>query len=375
MIQTLKYFLTLVLVCTLVGCGGGGGSEVAAGGSGTNNDPIGSATIQVRQSIQAQAVPASIDTVRVTGFRFAINGGVLNPIGGGVTLASREFPLSPLYTIEDVPTNTTAIRIEYLDGGQVVGLYVQEITLTPGQVLEIVDPAFVSVPEGVEEFELFLVGAYTTLAPPGEKIVVVGGFAADFPVLFFAVPESPDLESIVFADSLPNTQVDGRDVTDEIRAFTSFSSSNPSVVDVANSGLFNSTFKSGTLNVKQAGDATITASFLGLTASLDVRAVIVESPFVRPDALLRSYDPPTVERIPTTAEVVYPRRIETNVDVSTELIFRPSDKPEVARWDTTPGREGYIIRGSQPGRVVLWAQHPNNYIWLPVPVLNQGSAS
>ncbi len=103
--------------------------------------------------------PLEIDSVRITGFKFAVIDGVFDPLGGGVTYPAQELPLSPTYTLEGVPSNTTDIRIEYLDAGQTVGLYVEEITLVPGQVFEIVDPAFVSRPEGVEDFEIFIIEA------------------------------------------------------------------------------------------------------------------------------------------------------------------------------------------------------------------------
>lgn len=360
------------IVLFIAGCGGGSGSgEVAADGGAGGTPTVGFTDVVVNQSIAARAIPPSIDTVRITGYRLAIINGVLDPVGGGVTVNPKEFAVSNTYRLEDVPTDTTAFQIEYLDGGQVVGLYVEDgVTLTPGQVYEINEPAFVSAPDGVTSFDLYISDAYPIMAaPPGELPVVT---TQSFPRVSFSVPELPSLESIFFDNfgTVPvfDPENDG-DISEEIRAFTVFTSSDQSVARVGNSGLFNSTFQSGTLTPLQPGNVTIFANFLGISNSVELRVVEPGDPTVLifpPAGLLEGdrYVAKGSSFSPSTGE------IRDDFDFTSELIFRPSDKPNVARWDDAPGREGFVIRGNQPGRVILWAYHPRTPIWLPIPVVN-----
>lgn len=53
------------------------------------------------------------------------------------------------------------------------------------------------------------------------------------------------------------------------------------------------------------------------------------------------------------------------------MIYRASDAPEVARWDTTTGREGYIVLGNAEGEVVLFARYPGSAAWTSILVENR----
>lgn len=363
--------LSLYLVAALTGCGGG--SDAAF--SGASVQPmVGTSTLVVRQSIQAKAVPASINRVVIGGFRSLIVDGVPDPFAGGETFPVREFPLSNAYTIENVPVDTTTIRIQYFEGTKLVGIFVDEVKLQENETFEIVDPSFISRPE-VDQFDLILTDGLSFVAPPGERPVVVAGLT--YPILQFVVPALGDLETALFEERINSSVGLGSqqdfELSDSIRAFTVFSSTNSAVLDVKNGGVVNTSHGSGTLWPLKAGDSTITANFLGIVKSLDVRVTALHRPFVRIGQMRNlniSTTPVTISRVNGIADLIYDTHIESGIDVHDELIYRPSDKPNVAQWDSAPGREGYIIRGSEVGRVVLWVQHPNNYIWVPVLIEN-----
>ena len=360
--------LFLGLLFLFVGCGGGGGESPPTQDVG--GQPVGTASIVVNQTIAPRAVPASIDNVRITGFKYAIIQGVLDPTGGGETFSSRTFPLSTSYRLEDVPANTTAIRIEYLVAGQVVGLYVEDgLMLVDGAVYEINDPAVTLAPE-VDDFTLRGRAYY----PTDETFQIP---IADYPfqsgTVIPVAAGAPDLESVLFEVGIFDP------FTDEILALTSFTSSDPSIIEVSNSGLFNSSYRSGNLWGKKPGTATITANFFGIERSMSVEVINIREtqPKRYVDHILYSpQEYATVKRIQARGNHIDPGAgiVENDVDFTADLFYRPSDKPNVARWDTTPGREGYIIRGNEAGRVILWARLPDNpFQWLPYPVENRNN--
>ncbi len=275
-------FLTLSLLTILAGCGGGSDGEVGFSG-GSVQPTVGTSTLVVRQSIQAKAVPESINRVVIGGFRSLIVDGVPDPFAGGETFSAQEFPLSTSYTIENVPADTTTIRIQYYEGEELVGIFVDHVELQVGEVYEIVDPSFISRPD-VDNFDFILADGLSFVAPPGERPVIVAGIHS-YPYIYFLVPGIGDLEAALFDQRINNSSGLGSqeefDLSENIQAFTLFTSSNPSVVDVKNGGITNSSHRSGTLWPLRAGDATITANFLGNTKSLDIRVTELQRPFVR----------------------------------------------------------------------------------------------
>ncbi len=356
----------------MFGCGGSSEGPVTSVDGTGQSTPTGFANIRVSQQVRSQAVPASVDTVRVTGFQSAIINGVFDALGGGIPFPSQELPFAPTYTISNVPVAVDSIRIEYLDSGTVVGLVVVPVQLQAGQVLEINDPAFISKPSNVPSFELSLrpSGAFPYAAPEGELVHLYPGLN-DAPPLRCIVPMLTDLETQIFESKFsPDDSIaDVVPLSFQVSDFTLFQSSNPSAISVGNSGSFNSTFRSGTLSILAPGTATITATYFDIVRTITLNVVEPSGPFeVQPNPEM--IDPLTIERFIANGRFLNSGGIPVERIVTTELIFRPSEKPEVAEWDLTPGREGFILRGSQPGRVILWAQHRDNPIWIPVPVIN-----
>ncbi len=362
--------MSAALATVLPGCGGSSGGDGPVVNSGGNQVAIGTSTLVVRQTVQSKAVPASVDRVRISGYLIDIIGGVPDPFGGGETFQAREFPSMPTYTLENVRADTQTTKIEYFDADQLVGVYVEEVSLQAGQTFEIVDPAFTERPD-VTEFSMVAANSLSYTAPPGERPIYAAG-NLHFPFMQIVVPGFDDAESMLFSRRLYEGYLQSDEdvaLSESVLAFTTFSSSDTSVVQVRNGGITNTSHRSGTLWFQRPGDATITANFLGITSTLDVRVVTPTYPLVvLHHTLFSVYDPKTITRLDTTANRVdYQSEPIYGVDVRTELIYRPSDKPEIARWDTRPGHEGEIIRG-EAGRVVLWVQHPSTYFWVPVMV-------
>ncbi len=371
-VQVLALFWVALLA--LSGCGGGGGSSVgqdvpqAAG-------PTGFATLEIRQQIQAQLVPSQVDTVRITGFQSAFVEGVYDAFAGGTPYPPRELPLQPVYVLEDVPVSVDNIRIEYLDAGEVIGLYFQEVELSPGQVFEIVDPAIGTKPEDMNAFSVVALNGDVAFSPPGELPTSFTGEHRGFGMEAIKA-DSIDLYEYFTAprdDNFPYFY------SDLLRRFMVWSSSNTEVATVSNGSLFNSTNQSGSVKPHSPGTVTITGQFFNLSASVDVRFI---GPAPVPEVSISRWDLDPPELDDWSPEGVQRIRVygwffdinssppQWERDVTAELFYRPSDNPGVADWDPTPGREGHIVRGTQIGEVLLWVRYPTMYEWIAVPVSN-----
>ncbi len=119
--------LALLLVCLLIGC-----SDDATTGPQTPLTPAGGTATLVVRHVLLRAVPAN-----VTRFRFSGQDAAGNLVfGPEVRGKAAEITLT-------VPVSMTSLRIEYLQAdGTVVGLFIQEVSLQPGQTLTIEDPDF-----------------------------------------------------------------------------------------------------------------------------------------------------------------------------------------------------------------------------------------
>lgn len=126
----------LALAMLLAGCGSSGENFATSGqGQGTQAPGPTTATVQLQsvlaQNVLAQTVvPFEIDTLRATGFN------------QNSELRFGPVPQAKAAVLEwsDVPVEVTRIVIEYLSNGQVVGVARVEVSLTPGQVFIVINP-------------------------------------------------------------------------------------------------------------------------------------------------------------------------------------------------------------------------------------------
>lgn len=350
-----------------MGCGGGSdsGGEISAA-----PQPVyGNATLRISQQVRTQLVPDRVDTVRITGFQSGIVGGVYDARAGGAPLPPRQLPLAPVYTLENVPTNVDNIMLEYLDGSQVIGMYFQEVKLVDGQVYEIVDPAISTRPPDLTAFT-----AYAGWAPPGEIWKCPLG---EWDYAWTEVAPYANYNATnVLDDPSFNLENDPEfPKWDALKRFTVWEVSDPTIARVYNGSAFNSTFRAGNMKGLRPGVVTLTGRFFDLTASTQVE--FVEEPAVpnvyltvRNEAEISGVD--KISAIGRFSDGKYPPT-NWDRDVVKELEYRSSDDPEIAAWDTTPGREGHYIRGNKLGRVALWVRYPGNLNWEPVPIENKAS--
>lgn len=357
--------LFLFLLVATMGCGGGSdsGGEISAA-----PQPVyGNATLRISQQVRAQIVPERVDTVRITGFQSGIVGGVYDARAGGVPFPPRELPLAPVYTLENVPTNVDNIMLEYLDGAQVIGMYFQEVKLVDGQVYEIIDPAIASRPPELTEFSVF--AGWT---PPGVNWKHPVG---ENPYVWTGLAPFGNYNAADHIDEIDYASESGKDFYkwDALRRFTVWEISDPTIATVYNGSAYNSSFRAGNLKGLRPGIVTLTGRFFDLTSSVKVEFVQEGSGDPEPRIRVEnSSDITGIDRVNIYraffegATPTYDER-----DVTADLIYRPSDNPGVAAWDTTPGREGYFVRGPEVGRVALWARHPKDLNWTPVVIENE----
>ena len=368
--------LILVLAVGLIfsfGCGGGGSDSISDTSGGQQSPSYGYATLRISQQVQSQIVPARVDTVRVTGFQGVFIGGVWDARGGGSPYPPREIPLAPVYTLDNVPTSVNNILIEYLDAGQVIGMYFQDVELVDGQVFEIVDPAIATRPEELTAFSVFV-----GWAPPGEVFKCPVGehdFVWTEPVPF----PSYDAATHLYNSDMPpwsNNPI-GPDDADfniwiALRKFTVWQTSDPTIATAFNGSTFNSSYRTGNVKGHKPGLVTLTGRFFDLSASTQIQFVEVPaypwvSTYLHYDGVSDRY------QAEGSFWAVDPDPRNWSDDVTQDLIYRPSDDPEIAAWDTRPGRKGYLVRGTKVGKVALWARHPNQLNWTPVLIENSAS--
>ncbi len=360
----------LALACGLIfsfGCGGGASDSVGDVPAQQSSN-YGYATIRISQQIRGQIVPARVDTVRITGFEGIFVGGVWDARGGGSPYPPREMSLAPTYTLENVPTNVNNILIEYLDGDVVIGMYFQDVKLTNGQVYTIVDPALVTRPEELNFFSIF-----TGWLPPGEIIKCHVG--EQYGVGAEPVPFPSNQVAEYLYEPMPpwsNEPIDPQDpefgVYQMLRKFTVWEVSDPTIATAYNGSTFNSDFRTGAVRPKKPGRVTLTARFFDLTSTTEIEFV---EP--RPYPWVETYlNEKTSDRWEASGHFFArdPEPREWQADVTEEVIYRLSDDPAVADWDRSPGRKGYIVRGSKPGKVALWARHPKQLNWSVIVVEN-----
>lgn len=125
--------LLLLLGLALSGCGGGGGGGNSPATGGQSAPPPTTATLQFDFDLAARQVPVDVQHLRISGYN---QQGIL--VYGPVTRGK-----ASQIVLTNVPVEVTSVRVEYLDGAEVVvGLYAEGVELAPGVTKVIVDPPY-----------------------------------------------------------------------------------------------------------------------------------------------------------------------------------------------------------------------------------------
>lgn len=218
-------FLWMVLLgCCLFACGGGGsdGAVVSPGGGGPQAAGPGAqapatATLRLEHVLLPRGIPNTVTALRVTALDAA------NQVVFGPTTEARQSVL-----VLTLPVTATLVRVEYLSGATVVGVYQQQLQLSSGATTTISDPPFIDATGTLES--LSLVAAPSQLQS-GQTVQL----------------------------SLQGSFSDGS--TQELANQATWMTSNASVVGVT---------QSGSVSGANPGSATITAEFFGRATSASI---------------------------------------------------------------------------------------------------------
>lgn len=325
------------ILLLLVGCEGGGNSDTPPSPIPSNAGLSGNtATLVVRQTIESRAVPDSVDSVRITGLISGIIDGLYFIDGGGVGYGPLERPLAPEYRFRDVPVEVDSIKLEYIDGSQVVGLYYQAVALAPGGVLEIVDPAFATA-EDFPAVEARIESIYSATRPGRPPVVPVGPWGAG---AFLVAPNATEPDP-------------------SLLAFTVWSSSDESIAVVHNGGSFHGSDFTGLVTGVRPGLATLTGRYFHLEASTTVEIIELPRVFLseiilEDDQALGQFRARGLFRDGTTGQTVEDR------DITEEVEWVAGD-PSVVNISNTPGQKGrYTILSGGDSWIGTWWE-PTKY--------------
>ena len=177
--------LLLLLLWLFAGCGN---SFDEFGNPGVSPS---TATIEVNH-VLARSVPSTIDTFRYSGFDSAGNR-VYGPV---------ERPREATSVLTNVPVTVTLFQIDYLSGGQTVGLFQTPVELSPGELLVIDDPAWIDAgPNGPAVGLQFLSAPTDTVSGEALSPVRVAVIDADGDV----IPTATALVSLTLQSSSGST--------------------------------------------------------------------------------------------------------------------------------------------------------------------------
>ena len=152
--------LIVFLTCFLCGCGGGGGnghSSISTTGNSSQGDQAvtGGATdvsaepqpttasIRIEQTL-SRSIPSRVSQQRFEGFDSS----------GETTFGPELMPKTAVVFLQGVPAETTLLRMELLDGTEIVGRASIPITLVSGETLTLRDIAFEFVSVVLSELRL-----------------------------------------------------------------------------------------------------------------------------------------------------------------------------------------------------------------------------
>lgn len=246
--------LLLFLAITLLsGCGGGGGGgqstvgQSAGAGTVTGGSPTPgntpartTATIRIEQ-ILARTVPDRVDKQSFVG----LDG------SGQITFGPLVLPKTAVIILSEVPIDTTEIRMELLNGTEVVGRAGVEVSLEAGQTLVLQDLPFEFVSVILKEIRV-----------TPESSVLSAGFTTD-----------------LTATGIYEDDTQG-DITSEVQ----WSAQNEEVASIDNAG---------NLTALKVGQTTITASLgeLSDNAALEVTAAVPVSLRIEPETAQTTSEP------------------------------------------------------------------------------------
>ncbi len=350
--------LTWILAFVVIGCGGSGGvGDVNS--SQPELLPISTASIRIEHTTLAQGTtfPEGVDSVRITGSVSGIVGGVLTVDGGGTPYGPLLQSIAPSYLLMDVPTSVDFLRLEYLAGEQVRGLFVEPITLQPGEVYEILDPAIAARPSQVQDFEVRAHGFGGQSIPPGVTV--------------------PVAREVPWSSILRSTLAGGEQ--SDLLNFVYYRSVRPEIVQVANGGLvFGSSEASGTLVGQAVGTTKVEAIFFDLVKDVEVEVYDVFK--VGFGTLRLQHGRPVGEGSQVQTEFqlnrffakFYPATWDDLGAIvidgappydATDLVEWYSHDPQLLEFDSSPNRKGYFHLGGFTGEVTVQAYFPQFRVW------------
>lgn len=99
--------------------------------------------------VLARSIPSVVDQLRLTGF----------DANGQVVYGPAVRPKSSSIVLSDIPITTTLLQIEYLAGGNVIGLARLPVALQAGQTLVVNDPPYADVSDQIQELRVQPQGA------------------------------------------------------------------------------------------------------------------------------------------------------------------------------------------------------------------------